>query len=101
MHPLKRLEHLNTKENLWIYILKILEKSPTHAYTIRKEIHGRYGFRPGTMTAYKVLYLLRKEGFVTKARDGRKRVYTITEKGRRNLSGAIKFYRERVRMLER
>ncbi|MBI4019972.1 MAG: helix-turn-helix transcriptional regulator [Candidatus Aenigmarchaeota archaeon] len=101
MRPLKRLEQLNTSDNLWVYILKILEKSPTHAYAIRNEIEELFGFRPGTMTAYKVLYLLRKEGLVSKTRDGRKRVYAITDRGRRELKAALKFYSGILKMLEK
>lgn len=96
--PLKRLEKLNTQENLWIYILRILTDKPKHAYVIRGEIGERFGFMPGTMTAYKVLYLLSKDGLVKKAQDGRKVVYSITPEGRKALEGGIEFYK---RMVER
>jgi len=100
MDPLFRLEHLNTKECLWIYTLRILRDGPTHAYTIRKEIELRYGFKPGTMTAYKVLYLLKKAGLVKKTRHGRRKVYKITESGRKALADAVRFYKSRIRLLE-
>lgn len=99
--PLKRLVHLNTKECLWIYILRILKDRPTHAYSIRKEIETRFGFKPGTMTAYKVLYQLKLGGLVTKKTQGRKRVYSITPRGRSELKKALDFYRERVRLLSK
>ena len=97
--PLKRLIHLNTRECLWIYILRILEDGATHGYTIRSEIEKRFGFKPGTMTAYKVLYLLNRRGLVQKSVKGRKNVYSITRKGKDQLKGAISFYRERTRLL--
>ena len=95
-----RLVHLNTKECLWIYILRILWDGPTHAYSIRKEILGRFGFKPGTMTAYKVLYLLNRAGLVQKKTVGRKKVYSITQRGKKELKRAVDFYRNRVRILE-
>jgi len=90
--PFTRLKKLNTQDCLWIYILRILEDGDTHAYTIRKDIHSRYGFLPGVMTAYKVLYLLHRRGFVKKKIEGRKKIYSITPKGREELKKAKKFY---------
>lgn len=100
MDPFSRLLHLNTKECLWIYILRILKERPTHAYTIRREIEERFSFKPGTMTAYKVLYLLRKAGLVRKTAEGRRKVYKITPEGRKALREAIRFYRGRAKILE-
>jgi PadR family transcriptional regulator PadR len=98
MH-LRRLERLNTRECLWIYVLDILRRKPMHAYAIRREIEARFGFRPGTVTAYKVLYLLKKARLVEKEKDGRRVVYSITPKGKEDLRKAIGFYRERTRIL--
>jgi len=97
--PLTRLKEMNTRECLWIYILKILSEKSTHAYTVRREIEKRFGFRPGTMTAYKVLYLLHRKGFVRKSSQGRKKVYSITEKGRKELGKAVEFYKNISRTL--
>ena len=99
--PLKRLILLNTKGNLWIYILRVLKDGPTHAYSVRNEIQSRFGFRPGAVTAYKVLYQLKLKGLVTKRAQGRKQVYTITPKGREELEKAADFYRGRIRMLSK
>jgi len=98
--PLKRLEHLNTKDCLWMYILRILKDKPMHAYSVRKEIKKRFGFTPGTMTAYKVLYSLKTKGLVRKKIEGRKNIYSITQKGRNNLRKAIQFYRSRINLLK-
>lgn len=98
--PLGRLVTLNTTECLWIYILRILIDGPTHAYAIRPEIRQRYGFMPGTMTAYKVLYLLRRRGLVRKEQSGRRQVYRITPAGRAQLRQARDFYRSRVELLK-
>lgn len=98
--PLKRLKKLNTTDCLWVYVLRILRDEPMHAYALRKAIHDRFGFRPGAVTAYKVLYLLKKSGLVTKKQEGRHVVYTITAKGRDNLKEASEFYSERARLLK-
>ena len=100
MH-LKRLEKLNTKDCLWIYILGILKSKPMHAYVIRKEIQKKFGFRPGNVTAYRVLYNLRSAGLVTKAKEDRSVVYTITPTGRQDLKKATAFYKQRISMLEK
>jgi DNA-binding PadR family transcriptional regulator len=97
--PLTRLIELNTKDCLWIYVLRILQDGPRHAYVIRKDIEQRFGFEPGTVTAYKVLYLLSKSGYVKKTVTGRQKVYALTPAGRKALREAIDFYKSRVRVL--
>ena len=97
--PLQRLKELNTKDCLWVYTLRILKDGPVHAYAIRKEIERRFGFKPGSVTAYKVLYLLSKSGFVKKSVSGRQKVYSLTPAGRKALKEAIDFYKTRVRAL--
>ena len=92
--PLDRLIHLNTKECLWIYILSLLQKGGMHAYLIRKEIERTFGFSPGTMTAYKVLYLLHRKGYVSRKSLGRRNVYTLTPKGKQELVKASRYYRK-------
>jgi DNA-binding PadR family transcriptional regulator len=96
---LKRLIYLNTKDCLWLYVLRILADGPAHAYSLRSEIHERFGFRPGTVTAYRVLYSLTSGGFVTKKAEGRRKVYSITAKGISELSEARKFYGKQLRAL--
>jgi DNA-binding PadR family transcriptional regulator len=97
--PFPRLKKLNTNDCLWVYILRILSDKPTHAYLIRNEIQLRFGFRPGIMTAYNVLYLRHRKGFVHKSAEGRKKVYSITPKGRRELVKASKFYKTLAKTL--
>ncbi len=97
--PLQRLRQLNTTECLWPYLLRLLREKPTHAYTLRAAVEKRYGFRPGIMTAYKVLYLLERERYVEKTAEGRKRVYRITPKGRAALREASGFYAKLARKL--
>ena len=89
---LERLGKLNTTECLWVYVLKILSKGPSHAYVLREQISKEFGFMPGTVTAYRVLYSLQKLGLVKKHKEGMKRIYEITDKGKSDLKKAAGFY---------
>lgn len=97
--PLERLRYLNTKDCLWVYILRVLKDGPRHAYVIRKDVEERFGFEPGTVTAYKVMYLLSKSGYVKKTVSGRQKVYALTPAGRKALRESIDFYKSRVKAL--
>jgi DNA-binding PadR family transcriptional regulator len=97
--PLKKLERNNTYDCLWPYILRILREKPMHAYVLRGEVERRFGFRPGNVTAYRVLYALKKRGYVEKTKEGMKQVYNITPKGGALLKKAARFYLKRAKML--
>lgn len=97
--PMKKLFRNNTYDCLWPYILRILKDKPSHAYVLREEIKSRFGFRPGKVAAYLVLYSLGSKGYVQKKKDGRKNVYSITDKGRKLLKEAENFYSEQVKKL--
>ncbi len=98
--PMKRLISLNTYDCLWIYVLRILLDKPVHAYALRKIISARFGFEPGTVSAYKVLYLLEQEGFVRSRERGRVTDYEITSSGRKILAAAGKFYERQAGILK-
>lgn len=94
MKPLQRLQKHNTKDNLWIYILSLLKKSETHAWELQSLIEKKFGFKPGRITSYRVLYRLEAGGFVKSQREERRRIYQITKKGERELEKAKSFYKE-------
>ena len=96
----EKLRKNNTIDCLYPYILKILSEKPVHAYILRKEIEKRFSFRPGSVTAYRVLYLLKKSGLVKKTQNGRTKIYTITQKGKQELKNAVNFYRDLASSLE-
>ncbi len=83
--PSRRLEQKLTKENLWLYILSLLEDRDMYGYELREEIEKKFGFKPGNVTAYRVLYSLRRQALVKKVEksaEGRERkYYKITKKG--------------------
>lgn len=92
MLPFQRLVQLNTKDNLWVYILALLKDEPRYGWEIPNLIEKHFGFRPGKITPYRVFYRLETDGFVKSRQDNRKRIYVITEKGKNELGQAVRFY---------
>ncbi|MEE9474143.1 MAG: PadR family transcriptional regulator [Candidatus Hydrothermarchaeaceae archaeon] len=96
---MERLMRVNTKESLWLYVIHVLKETPMHAYALKKEIEGKFGFTTGNMTVYKVLYLLSRGGYVSKEKEGRRVIYSVTEKGVKALDEAKEFYRKQLERL--
>lgn len=94
MLPLDRLQKLNTKDNLWLYILSLLKRDEIYAWQIQGAIEREFGFKPGRITPYRVLYRLEKAGFVKSTVKERRRIYQITKKGDLELDKAKDFYRK-------
>ncbi len=92
--PTERLKKKVQKENLWFFICCLLEKKDMYGYEIRNLIKVKFGFLSGNVTAYKVLYLLERGGYVTKADKGNRTYYRITKQGREQLKEARKFFGE-------
>jgi DNA-binding PadR family transcriptional regulator len=91
-----RLKRKTGIEILWIYILSLLAKKKSHAYTLRKAIKDKFDFLPGNVSAYVVLYKLEGRGFVQAEMDGNKKVYSITAKGKELLKLARKDLKEKM-----
>ena len=96
---LLRLQRKLGVELLWIYVLSLLKKKPSHAYTLRKEIESKFGFLPGNVSAYVVLYKLQARGFVGVKQDGNRQVYSITAAGKTLLKGAKSELQSTLRMV--
>ncbi len=94
MLPFDRLQKSNTIENLWIYILSLLKEEEIHGWLFQSLIEKNFGFRPGKITAYRVLYRLEKDGFVKSELKERRRIYRITKKGDLELEKAKDFYKD-------
>jgi DNA-binding PadR family transcriptional regulator len=88
MLPIQRLEKSNTTENLWIYILALLEIQPRYGWEIPALIEKEYHFRPGKITPYRVFYRLEQDMFVKSSTAERRRTYHITAKGKNELNKA-------------
>ncbi len=87
---LVRLESKLGVELLWVFVLSILKREPCHGYALRKKIEDQFGFLPGNVSAYVVLYKLESRGFVSTKSEGNKVVYTITDSGKKLLDLAKK-----------
>jgi len=94
MLPIKHLEKSNTTDNLWMYILAILEKQPLYGWEIPGLIEKKFGFRPGKITPYRVFYRLETDGFVKSEMNERRRIYNITPKGKDELQKSKSFYKK-------
>lgn len=89
-----------TIENLWVYILSLLRERPRYGYEIWSSLKERFGFNPGKVTSYLVLYRLVQEGYVVLEGERKgglgpaRKYYAITDKGRSLLRQAESFLNE-------
>ncbi len=90
----KRLSRSLTSDNLWLYFLSILARRRIHSYAMAEEVEKRFGFRPGLIMGYVVLYRLEAEGLVSARQEGKRKYYSITPKGRQSLAAAKRTLRE-------
>jgi len=89
--PVERLKDKILKENLWIFLFKILEHGDEYAYELRKKVNSEFGFWSGRVTGYRVLYLLEKDKYVESYMKGRRKYYKLREKGANQLTKAKDF----------
>jgi len=87
----ERLVSSLTRDNLWLYILKMLNEQPTYPLDLKKKFQHRFHFSPATITFYVVLYKLRREGLVETFQDDRRKLYRCTGKGLKILQEGIHF----------
>lgn len=92
--PIERLKKKVLKENLWVFIFKLLKEKDEYAYELRKRIKRKFGFLAGNVTGYKVLYLLEKDGYVKSYVKGRRKYYKLTKKGLKQLNKAKGFLKK-------
>ena len=66
-------------------LLSLLAKEPGHGYDLMRRLEERSGgqYKASAGTVYPVLQQLEDEGLVTSSQESGKRVYTITDAGRR------------------
>lgn len=70
-------------------ILRLLEEKPRHGYEIIKELESRFGgsYAPSPGTVYPTLTMLEDLGFAKVVpEEGGKKIYEITEEGRKHLA---------------
>ena len=93
----KRLIKKLTKENLWIYVLRLLQERPMYGYEIRQKIQENFDFSPARVSCYVVLYKMEREGLVDTSwqespmgRPDRK-YYNATELGKKLMLNAKEY----------
>jgi DNA-binding PadR family transcriptional regulator len=70
-------------------ILRLLDEKPRHGYDIIKELEGRFGgsYAPSPGTVYPTLTMLEDLGYARVVpEEGGKKIYEITEEGRKHLA---------------
>ncbi len=88
MDALEKLKKSTTTDNVWLYVLSVLQKEDIHAYALHKEIENKFHWAPELITSYVVLYRIEKEGLIKSEKKGRIKVYSITPKGVKTLKEA-------------
>jgi DNA-binding PadR family transcriptional regulator len=82
-----RMGKMLASGDLRLVALYLIEQQPRHGYDLIKAIEekseGAYSPSPGIV--YPALTWLEEAGFVTSSQDGNKKLYTITDEGRRHL----------------
>lgn len=86
--PVRRLRRSLTTENLWLYVLASLAKKDAYAYAMRDEIQARFGWKPGLIMSYVVLYRLESEGLIRSRFEGRRKYYSLSKNGKHALQEA-------------
>jgi len=98
--PIKRLKHLLTKGNLWLYILSIIrQRKRIHAYALDDAIEQEFSFRPNKIMVYIVLYKLEGERLIRSEYEKRRRYYQLTPKGREALGDAKTYFQALTKKL--
>jgi len=73
-------------------ILWLLTKRDMYGQELADELEKRRGTRPNPGTLYPALKELEKNGLVESCRDGKKRVYHLTEEGREGVIKACRYF---------
>jgi DNA-binding PadR family transcriptional regulator len=96
----KRLKKKTSIDNLWIYILRLLQEKEMYGYELKESIKSKFGFEPATVTSYTILYKLEKDNLVTshvldnpEGRPDRK-YYAITTEGKKAMKEAKGLFEE-------
>ncbi len=88
------MEALNISNTTKLYTLLLLETEPKHGYRIIKDLEKMTGKKPTTSHIYPFLNKLSEKGYVETEKDGRKKVYTLTEEGEEFVSSQIESFTE-------
>jgi len=82
-----RVGRMLASGDLRLVALYFIEQQPRHGYDLIKAVEERSNgvYSPSPGIVYPALTYLEEAGFVTSAVDGNKKLYTITDEGKRHL----------------
>ncbi len=78
-HPRKGQGHLK------LLILLALQERPLNGYEVIKAIENKHGHAPSPAVVYPTLQLLEDQGYVSSSEHENKKVYALTDEGRKCL----------------
>ena len=81
---------------LRMLVLKHLSQGPRAGYRLIKEIEEATGWRPSYGSVYPLLSTLLKEGLVTAREEGKRKIYSLTKRGKDSFA---EFERQHDRMI--
>ena len=91
---MRRLKTSLTTGNLWLHILSMLKREKRlYAYALGSEMQRHSGFSQGFLMNYLILYKLENEGLIASEFEGRRKYYSLTAKGRKELAAAKSYLR--------
>jgi len=73
-------------------ILWLLTKRDMYGQELADELEKRRGFRPNPGTLYPALAELEKNELVETRKEGRKKIYSLTERGREGAMRACEYF---------
>jgi DNA-binding PadR family transcriptional regulator len=82
---LKRMHERIIKNFMDVIIMAELKSGPLSGYDVISFIHNKFHLLVSSGTVYSLLYSLERNGLIEGAWNERKRVYKLTEKGRKTI----------------
>lgn len=82
---LREMHERIVKNFMDIIILSELRNRPMSGYDVIAYVHNKFRLLVSSGTVYSLLYSLERKGLIEGRWRERKRVYTLTEKGRKNI----------------
>jgi len=96
----RRLVDKLTKENLWLFIIRLLREKPMYGYEIVYNVKNYFKISVATVTIYVVLYKMVKEGLLKcKVHNGIK-YYEVTDKGEEEYKRGLEFLSKIITTLQ-
>lgn len=86
--PMQRLSDSISYANIWVWALALIKRQKMHAYTLNEKMEETFGFKPGRIMTYVVLYKLESEGLLASKVSKRRKYYVLTAKGKKELGAA-------------